>query len=88
MKFKHGTRTQEGKRSRLTASHHKTDTLLLSSPLLFPPLALGKDVGVGRGATLSRSPARPLLLFGEFADDSDERAVLVLQPLVVGSQIS
>lgn len=39
----------------------------------------------GRGSLLFISPL--LHLFGEFADDTDERSIFVFETLVVGSQV-
>ncbi len=75
---------QQGKRSRLTVSRHRH----CSSPPLSLLWLWRRMSGWSVSLSLCRSSARSLALFGEFADDSDERAVLVLQPLIVGSQIS
>lgn len=44
----------------------------------------GWEARAGRGAGAAQAPGAPL--FGQFADDSDESAVFVFQPLVVGLQ--
>lgn len=67
-----------------------SDILLASSsgltftPPLSPTLALGRMLGEGWDVSLSLLHS----LFGEFAYDSNQSSVLVLQPLVVRSQVS